>query len=163
MIVPKKFSGFWKFGVTPGGGVRAGVFDRSSFDKSIIYSFVEKSRRLFCWVVFQCHKHLERRKIVWRILFETKGMIAHREVAHQVRWTHRNSARVDPAHWELHRTRSRTGVKGEIFGNAGDGRKDCMRWRSSLAHTSRELKEGGDCDLILADELRISSLPATSR
>lgn len=37
MMVPKKFSGFSKFGVTPGGGVRAGIFDKSSFDKSIVF------------------------------------------------------------------------------------------------------------------------------
>lgn len=36
MMVPKKFSGFLKFGVTPGGGVRAGILDKSSFDESII-------------------------------------------------------------------------------------------------------------------------------
>lgn len=52
MIVPKKFSGFLKFGVTPGGGVRAGIFDRSSFDESIVSSLLEKSRSLFCSVVF---------------------------------------------------------------------------------------------------------------
>ena len=42
MMVPKKFSGFTKFGVTPGGGLRAGTFDRSSFDKSIVSSYLEE-------------------------------------------------------------------------------------------------------------------------